>query len=75
MNNPRQHDHGLLRCVFVADVAETLVALAAGLLASACAIAPAAVEAELWKTRRTVAKAITSWREVISGFNDEGGAR
>lgn len=47
MNNPRQHDRGLLACDFVAEIAETLVALAAGLLASACNIAPAAMEAEL----------------------------
>lgn len=70
----QNRDRELIACDFVAEGAQLMVTLSAGLLASACAGDPAAIEAGLWEIRQTLKATIASWREAVPGVNDKGGA-
>lgn len=70
----QNRDRELIACDFVAEGAQLMVTLSAGLLASACAADPAAIEAGLWEIRQTLKATIASWREAVPRMNDNGGA-
>jgi hypothetical protein len=67
-------DRELIACDFVAEGAHLMVTLSAGLLASACAADPVAIEAGLWEMRQTLKATIASWREAVPSLGDDGGA-
>jgi len=75
MIHPENRDRELIACDFVAEGAQLMLALSAALLASACAVDPAAIEARLWEIRLTLIATIASWREAAPPLDDDGGAR
>ena len=75
MTHPDNRDRELLACDFVAEGAQLMLALSAALLASACAVDPATIEARLWEIRLTMMAVIKSWREIVPPLDGDGSAR
>lgn len=74
MMHTANRDREVIACDFVAEGAQLMVTLSAGLLASACAADPAAIEAGLWEIRQTLKATIAGWREFVPPLDTDGGA-